>query len=101
MDRALPGVLAEVVVSVVGVVLEEDLARAWVGVEDMEEDLAGGDLAPPGELGMAQHMALILWTQRKRWICSGLKPTLSTIPWMRLIDALRNWRGNLQIDSRS
>jgi hypothetical protein len=96
MDRSLPGVLVEVVASVVGVVLEEDLAPAWVGVEDMEEDSAGGDVAPPGELGMAQHMVLILWTQRKRWICLGLKLTLSTMPWMRSTGALRNWSGNLQ-----
>ena len=96
MGRALVGALVVAAALVVGVVSAEDLASAGAGVEDMEEDSAGGHVALPGELGMVQHMVLILWTQRKRWICSGLKLTLSTMRWLRSIDALRNWRGNLQ-----
>ena len=59
-DRSLPGVLVEVAASVVGVVLEEDLAPAWVGVEVMAEASAGGDLVRPGALVMHQHTAPIL-----------------------------------------
>ena len=54
------GVLVEVAVLVVGAVLGEDLAPAWVGVEVMAEASAGGDLVRPGALVMHQHTAPIL-----------------------------------------